>query len=158
MRLAKARHRLTTVAALAVGAALLVAAPVRSADEAAERQVRAAERAFNEARARADVATLDRLLVDAWTVTHANGTTDGKAQYLADLQSGTRQFSGSVTEDDVSVRLYGDTAIVTGSSRSTVTFNGQPQGGALHFTRVYVRQNAAWRMVVSQATQRQTDR
>jgi hypothetical protein len=36
-----------------------------------------------------------------------------------------------------------------------VTINGKPQGGALHFTRVYIRRNGAWRMVVTQATQRQ---
>ena len=112
------------------------------------------EHRWNEARAHADVATLDRILVDDWTVTHANGTTDTKQQYLADLKSGARTFSGAVTESDMSVRFYGDTAIASGSSQSTVTLNGQAQGGALHFTRVYVRRGDEWKMVVSHATQR----
>jgi len=120
-----------------------------------EQDVRALEQLWNDARARADVATLDRILADEWTVTHANGTTDTKARYLADLKSGARKFSGSVTESDVVVRFYGDTAIVTGSSDSTVSLNGQAQGGALHFTRVFVKRNGAWRMVVTQATTRQ---
>jgi uncharacterized protein DUF4440 len=53
------------------------------------------------------------------------------------------------------LRAYGDTAVAAGSSQSSVTLNGQPQGGALHFTRVYVKRNGAWRMIVTQATQRQ---
>ena len=113
------------------------------------------ETRWNEARAHADVATLDRILVDDWTVTHANGTTDSKAKYLADLRSGARKFGGPVTVSDFAVRAYGDTAVAAGSSQSTVTLNGQPQGGALHFTRVYVKRNGAWKMVVTQATQRQ---
>jgi quercetin dioxygenase-like cupin family protein/ketosteroid isomerase-like protein len=123
-----------------------------------EAGVRAVERLWNDARAKADVATLDRILVDEWTVTHANGTTDSKARYLADLKSGTRKFTGTVEEKDVVVRFYGnggDTAIVTGSSDSTVALNGQAQGGALHFTRVFVKRNGSWVMVVTQATTRQ---
>ena len=112
------------------------------------------ETQWNEARAHADVATLDRILVDDWTVTHANGTTDTKAKYLADLRSGARKFAGAVTVSDLVVRVYGDTAVASGSSDSAVTLNGQPQGGKLHFTRVYVKRNGAWKMVVTQATSR----
>ena len=119
-----------------------------------EQEIRALETQWNEARARADIATLDRILVDDWTVTHANGTTDTKAKYLADLRSGARKFAGAVTVSDLVVRVYGDTAVASGSSDSTVTLNGQVQGGKLHFTRVYVKRNGAWKMIVTQATQR----
>jgi len=117
-------------------------------------EILAMEHRWNEARAHADIATLERILVDDWTVTHANGTTDTKAKYLGDLKSGARTFAGAVTESDMSVRFYGDTAVASGSSQSTVTLNGQAQGGALHFTRVYVERGGEWRMVVSHATQR----
>jgi ketosteroid isomerase-like protein len=137
------------------------AAPTRSSTvvgspaATVEQEIQSMETRWNDARARADVATLDRILVDDWTVTHANGTTDSKTQYLADLRSGARKFGGPVTVSDFAVRSYGDTAVASGSSQSTVTLNGQPQGGALHFTRVYVKRNGAWRMIVTQATQRQ---
>jgi ketosteroid isomerase-like protein len=119
-----------------------------------EREIHAMEHQWNDARAKADVATLERILVDDWTVTHGDGTTDTKARYLADLKSGARKFSGAVTESDVTIRMYGDTAVAAGSSNSTVTLNGQAQGGALHFTRVYIKRNGAWRMIVSHATRR----
>jgi len=134
---------------------VLATAAAQSATNAAQTAVLAVEKQWNDARAHADVATLERILTDDWTVTHANGTTDTKATYLADLKSGARQFGGEVTEHDVTVRIFGDTAIVAGASESAVTLNGQRQGGSLHFTRVYVRRNGAWRMAVSQATTRQ---
>ena len=142
--------------ALLVAALLAAVAPVSAQKHAgyAEDEIVAMETRWNAARTHADVATFERILDDRWTVTHANGTTDTKAKYLADLKSGARSFSGDVTETDVTVRFYGDTAIASGSSQSTVTLNGQPQGGALHFTRVYVRRNGAWVMVVSHATTR----
>ena len=118
------------------------------------RDVLVVERQWNDARVHGDVATLDRILVDDWTVTHANGTTDTKAKYLADLKSGARTFTGSVAEHDVDVRLYGDTAVVAGSSDSMVSLNGRRQGGKLHFTRVFLKRGGSWRMIVSHATQR----
>lgn len=118
-------------------------------------QIHAMEEQWNTARVHADIATLTRILADDWTVTHGDGTTDTKAKYLADLKSGARKFAGAVSERDVTIRAYGDTAVASGSSDSTVTLNGQAQGGALHFTRVYVKREGAWKMVVSQATRRQ---
>ena len=119
------------------------------------RDIHTMEHRWNDARAKADVATLNRILVDDWTVTHSDGTTDTKARYLADLKSGARKFSGAVTESDVTVRVYGDTAVAAGFSASAVTLNGQAQGGALRFTRVYIRRDGAWKMIVSHATRRQ---
>lgn len=121
----------------------------------AEQEVREAEKLFNEARARADVSTLDRLLVSEWTITHGDGSTDTKAKYLADLRSGARKFD-FVKQDEISVRIYGATAVASGFTDSKVQYNGQAQGGPLRFTRVYVKRNGRWQMIVSHATRRET--
>jgi ketosteroid isomerase-like protein len=135
---------------------LAIAAPAfaQTATSQAEKEIRAAERLWNEARVKADVAALDRLLADGWTVTHGGGTMDTKAQYLADLKSGDRKFSADVKEDELTVRIYGDTAVASGLSDSKVTFKGQVQGGPLRFTRVYVKRDGRWIMIVSHATSR----
>ena len=141
---------------VAVSLVLLTAsASGQSGSTTVEREIHAMEHLWNDARAKADVATLNRILADDWTVTHGDGSTDTKARYLADLKSGARTFSGGVTESDVTIRVYGDTAVASGSSNSTVTLNGQAQGGALHFTRVYIKRDGAWKMIVSHATRRQ---
>ena len=134
--------------------ALMVVMLGKAGASTPEQEIRALETQWNEARAHADVATLDRILVDDWTVTHANGTTDTKSKYLADLRSGARKFSGAVAVSDFVVRVYGDTAVASGSSDSTVTLNGQSQGGKQHFTRVYVKRDGGWVMIASHATRR----
>ena len=112
------------------------------------------EKLWNESRVRADVAALDRLLDEGWTVTHGDGTLNTKAEYLADLKSGARKFFGDVKQDDFTVRIYGDTAIAAGVSDSKVEYKGKPSGGALRFTRVYVKRGGRWIMVASHATRR----
>ena len=128
----------------------LAAAPSGSV----EQEIRAAEKLWNESRVRADVAALDRLLADDWTVTHGDGTINTKTEYLADLKSGARKFFGDVKQDDFAVRVYGDTAIAAGVSDSKVEYKGKPSGGALRFTRVYVKRDGRWVMITSHATRR----
>ncbi len=113
------------------------------------------EKLWNQARVRADVVTLGSLLADDWTVTHGDGTINTKAEYLADLKSGARKFFGDVKQDDFTVRIYGDTAVAAGVSDPKVEYTGKPSGGALRFTRVYVKRNGRWQMIVSHATRRQ---
>src|SRR5262245_4844288 len=137
-----------------VVAAMLWPALAVAQDSAATNEIRAIERQWNQARVKADVATLERILDAGWTVTHGDGTINTKAEYLADLKSGARQFSADVKEDELTVRVYGDTAVAAGLSDSKVTYKGKPSGGALRFTRVYVRRNGSWVMIVSHATRR----
>ena len=137
-----------------VAVLVLAVCPVLAQAGKAEQEIRAMEKLWNESRVRADVAALDRLLADGWTVTHGDGTINTKAEYLADLKSGVRRFFGDVKQDDFTVRVYGDTAVAAGVSDSKVEYNGKPSGGALRFTRVYVKRDGRWQMVVSHATRR----
>jgi len=134
--------------------ALTVAVPALAQSAGAEQEIRAMEKLWNESRVRADVAALDRLLVEGWTVTHGDGTINTKAEYLSDLKSGDRRFFADVKQDDFTVRIYGDTAVAAGLSDSKVEYKGKPSGGALRFTRVYVRRDGRWVMIVSHATRR----
>ena len=118
-----------------------------------EQAIRAAERQWNDSRVKADVATLGRLLADDWTVVHGDGTINTKAEYLADLKSGARTLA-FVKQDNFSVRIDGDTAVAAGLSDSEGTYKGRPSGGALRFTRVYLKRNGRWLMIVSHATRR----
>jgi len=133
---------------------LAIAAPcaAQRAAPSIEKDIRALEDQWNDARAHADVATLDRMLADGWTVVHGDGTMNTKAEYLADLKSGARKFDGGVVVRDFTVRVYGDTAVAAGRSESKVTINGKPQGGSLRFTRVYVRRDGRWLMIATHAT------
>ena len=134
---------------------LVASVSAQRATPAVEKEIRAMETRWNDARAHADVVALDRMLADGWTVVHGDGTINTKAEYLADLKSGARKFDGGVGISDFSVRVYGDTAVAAGKSESKVTINGQPQGGSLRFTRVYVKRDGRWIMIATHATRRQ---
>jgi ketosteroid isomerase-like protein len=133
---------------------LTVAPALAQTGGKAEQDIRAMEKLWNESRVRADVGALDRLLDEGWTVTHGDGTINTKAEYLADLKSGARKFFADVKQDDFTVRVYGDTAVAAGLSDSKVEYKGKPSGGALRFTRVYVKRDGRWVMIVSHATRR----
>ena len=146
--------RLMAQLSSAILLSLLAASPVLAQAATPEQEIRTMEKLWNESRVRADVAALDKLLADGWTVTHGDGTINTKAEYLADLKSGDRKFFADVKQDDFTVRIYGDTAVAAGLSDSKVEYKGKPSGGALRFTRVYVKRNGRWQMIVSHATRR----
>ena len=141
--------------AAVVAVLILAVCPAIAQTAGAEQEIRAMEKLWNESRVRADVAALDRLLADGWTVTHGDGTINTKAEYLADLKSGDRKFFGDVKQDDFTVRVNGDTAVAAGVSDARLEYKGKPSDAALRFTRVYQKRDGRWQMIVSHATRRQ---
>jgi len=142
---------------LLVLTALALLAPARAHEPPvtlAEREVRAMEKQWNDARVHADIDTLNRILSADWTITQADGTINTKAEYLADLKSGTRKFSADVKEDELTVRVYDDTAVVVGVSDARGLYKGRPFGGPLRITRVYLKRDGRWLMIASQSTRK----
>jgi ketosteroid isomerase-like protein len=76
---------------------------------------------------------------------------ENRAQYLKDRKDGSVDFD-SLVADDIKVRLYGETAIVTYRS----TAKGKDQNGAIdeqrRWTRVFVRKDGHWQLVHAQGT------
>jgi hypothetical protein len=50
------------------------------------------------------------------------------------------------------VRLFGDTAVVTGSDTETSTAEGKDTSGKYIWTDVFVKQGGKWKAVASQST------
>ena len=53
---------------------------------------------------------------------------------------------------DMKVRVYGDTAVVTGKSTAKGSINGIELKGPVMFTRVYVKKSGKWQSVAFQQT------
>ena len=53
---------------------------------------------------------------------------------------------------DLKVRVYGDTAVVTGKSSAKGTIGGRELKGPVMFTRVYVKKRGKWQSVAFQQT------
>ena len=95
-----------------------------------------------------DCAGWSALLADDWTVTHIDAQIITKAQALEMCRTGPDVES---TVDQMAIRTYGDTAVVTGRTTATVS-RAQPVTIRLRFTDVFVRRDGRWRVVASQAT------
>ncbi len=117
----------------------------------APEEIRQREARRFEAVVRGDVAALDEILSDDLTYTHATGVHETKAEFIAKLKSGQLKYE-SLTPEDMLVRVYGTTGVVTGVARVKVQVKGEPLSFQLRFTDVYVKKDNRWQMVAWQAT------
>jgi len=122
-----------------------------TADPAIVRQLETLEEQLASTWKNRDCAGWGRLLADDWTVTHINAQVITKAQALEMCRTGPAVTS---SVDQIAVRVYGDTAIVTGRTTATAA-STPPQTVVLRFTDVVVQRNGRWVVVVSHATQLQ---
>lgn len=117
----------------------------------AEQEIRRQEAARFEAIVRGDVAALDQILSDDLSYTHATGVFETKAEFLGKMKSGQLKYEAFAPED-IRVRVYGTTGVVTGVARVKVHVKGEPLSFRLRFTDVYVKKDNRWEMVAWQAT------
>src|SRR5262249_7530334 len=80
-----------------------------------ERELMELVKDLSEAVVRADVGFLDRALHEDYAHHRPNGIIENRAQYLDNRKNGRVHFE-SLVADEVKVRVYGDTAVVTGRS------------------------------------------
>ena len=116
-----------------------------------EEQLKKLEAERNHAMVNGDLATLDRTTASDYTVINPSGQLGNKGQMLADLRSGNLKYQ-SIDTEDVTVRLYGDTAILSGRRTVKGQHGGKNISGKDRFTRVYVKRNGNWQAVWFQAT------
>lgn len=109
-----------------------------------------AEQALATAHLTRDLATIDWLLHPTYVIVQPGGAHENKAQTLASLTTGDRHWE-LAESDEMEVRLYGDTAVVTGRWR------GRGRNGAQHFDyqarflSTWVREDGEWRNVAYMA-------
>jgi ketosteroid isomerase-like protein len=122
---------------------------LRAQAPAAEQAVRQVEDRRIKAMIDDDFATLEAVLADDLTYGHSNGLVDTKASYLETLRSGKTKYLTMDRAPSV-VRVYGDTAIITGTA--TLSLRGQAAPFTLRYTLAYVMREKQWRMVAWQST------
>jgi hypothetical protein len=109
-------------------------------------EVLAAEERRCAAIAAEDWAALDEIVADDFRYTHSVGKTEDKAAWIA----GVKQRRRAVEHEGLSVRGYGDVALLSGSSvyRYAEPFRGDSHyGSVLDVLQVWVRSPAGWQIV-----------
>ena len=106
---------------------------------------------MTDALVKGDMAFADGVTADDWMIIVGNGGVGDKSQRSKDVKDGTLKYE-ALDKSDMKVRVYGETAVVTGRARSRIIVNGQDVGGTDRFTEVYARQGGKWLCVSIQAS------
>jgi ketosteroid isomerase-like protein len=117
---------------------------------AVEQELLKLERAWLDAYTKRDVAAMEQIESDDFTITYPNGQVVTKAQEVANLKraSGATDSSMAFSTEGTKVRLYGDTAILTG----VVVSSSKNSTERSRYTDVYVKRNGRWQVVASHLT------
>lgn len=106
---------------------------------------------MNKANIDKDVKTMDRIMADDWVGLDFQGNANTKAQSIANVKAGT-STAQSVDLGPLKVRVFGNTAIVTGSDTEKSTYKGKDSSGKYVWTDVFVNRNGRWQAVASETT------
>lgn len=98
-----------------------------------------------------DHGKLAAMIHDALIYTHTHSGVDDKASWLASMTSGKVSYKTSKTSDR-KVRIYGDTALITGAAVMDVMVGGQPKTLKLRFLEAWTRAAQGWKFVAWQST------
>lgn len=114
--------------------------------EDAEKELRQLEREWNTAIVRKDTAALKRILSDDFVYIDYAGGVNPKAEIIKGLKESEAVIDPFETEDVV-VRVYGDTAVLTGRFKQKITYKGQVYNLEFRYTDVYVKRGKRWQAV-----------
>jgi ketosteroid isomerase-like protein len=98
-----------------------------------------------------DAATMDRILADDFVVVLGSGKTYRKADLLQMARARRIQYEHQ-EDSDQTVRVWGDTAVVTAKLWTKGIDQGKPFDFHVWFSDTYVRTAAGWRYVHGQAS------
>ncbi len=146
--------RILVVAMLVAASSFVFSQPTRSGASQKGNDEQAVRQLLNEISAALghnDAAALDRIYADSYTLVNESGELTTKAPRLAAIKSGELKYE-SVGFDDVNVRFYGNTAVVTYRVTSKGQFKGQAIGGQFRATSTYVKMKGRWQLVAAQVT------
>ncbi|MGE5759833.1 MAG: nuclear transport factor 2 family protein [Gemmatimonadota bacterium] len=116
-----------------------------------EDSVRAVEMDRGQALLRADTVALSRMIAAEFVEISRLGTRRTRADNIRDIASGELKLT-SVHYDSLTVRIYGDVALLQGIADNTGTFRGFPFSGKIRYTRLFVRRDGRWQAVAMQQT------
>lgn len=99
-----------------------------------------------------DGSALERIYADELIFTNQYGMVRDKAHWIATARAGEFKFDLYTTED-VQVRIYGETAVVTGRFLATGEARGSKlKGLPVRYICVYVKRDGRLQLVAQQAT------
>ncbi len=93
-----------------------------------------------------DRAAIAANMADDFRQIDAHGNVESKASFIDGLVAPDLQLD-PYTVEDFEVRVYGDTALLSGRTRMTGRYAGKPFNTHYRYIDVYVKRGGAWKIV-----------
>jgi len=144
-------RKLTFGGMLCFAMSFLVFAQERVKTGKEEGRILALETAWNHAEESKDAAALDQLLAASLAYIDYDGSIMNKKEFLTSIQQESLH-PAQITNEEMTAKVYGEAAVVTGVYREKGTSKGKPYQRRGRFTDTWVRQEGTWQCVASQST------
>ena len=116
-----------------------------------EEQLLKLEKAFAKAIVKNDLEGIGRLVADDWIIIDPNGEIVDRARFFEVIKSGALTHD-MMESEDFRVRVYGDSAVVTGVTRTKGRFMGQEFSTQERATDVFVKRDGRWQCALTHLT------
>lgn len=101
---------------------------------------------WDQAIVRKDRAAIEANMSEDFRQIDGRGNVESKASFVDGLVSPDLVID-PYTVEDFDVRVYGDTALLSGRTRMTGRYQGQPFNSHYRYIDVYVRRGGTWKIV-----------
>jgi ketosteroid isomerase-like protein len=108
-------------------------------------------REYSEALTKRDLTALDKIWAEGYTFTNGQGQFLTKKDRMENLKSGATQFE-SISRDGEEIRVFGDTAVMTGRVVLKARYSGKESSGPYRYINVWVKIQERWQLVANQIT------
>jgi ketosteroid isomerase-like protein len=143
--------RAAVLLTLAVLTSISFAADEANSAVADREKLLALENAWNLAQLHRDAKAVAQILSDNFVYTDTDGSLLTKAQFLADVKDKSYRAT-SITNDEMQVFAYQNTAIVIGTYRAKGTYKNKPFDHHGRFTDTWIFLDKKWECVASHTT------
>jgi ketosteroid isomerase-like protein len=121
-----------------------------------EEELVAVARAWDRAMVGNDAEEIGRYIADDWIIIGTDGMMGDKATFLGLIRSGALTHD-EMESEDIHVRGYGDTAVLTARGISGGKYLGQRFREVERVSCVFVKQQGRWRCVLTHLSRRARD-
>ena len=122
------------------------------ANSSSEQEVTQMTEKYRTAILQRDIATLEKIWADDYVFVNAAGDVLAKTERLANIKSGATTLDSINEEENVTVRVYQNSAVTTSRVTLKGQYSGQPISGEYRSTLVWVKGSGGWQLVANQFT------
>jgi len=116
-----------------------------------ESELTALVKSFNAAIVNNDPSAIEQFIAPEWIIVDPDGGVMDRARFLEVIRSGALTHQ-SMDSEDMRIRFYGDTAVMTALTSTKGTFMDQAFTTTERATDVFVKRDRRWQCVITHLT------